>query len=282
MPLVLGAFVIFSLMKIPNISLETSFVTGAATASIMLTITRGCDPVVILIAAVAGALLGGALIGAITSFLVVFGKLPHLLAGILTIGIAYGLNLCLMGGSYVSLAGSQNSLALLPVGIHPELGVLILLCGVLIMFIVLLLRTQLGLSFSVQGNNPHFFKNYGISSAYVVSIGLVFGNALAGLAGYCVAQTLGFVDIHAGAGMSLFCITILIVGKALIGKFCQRSVALPMVGASVYVVLQQVLVRFGFGVKYFSVIQALIVIALVLVYYRQRSVAELAGDHLGV
>lgn len=282
LPLIIGGFILFSLMKIPNISLETSFVTGAAVATYALSAAAGLPSGIILFVALCAALLGGALVGAITSFLVIVGRLPHLLASILTMGIGYGLNLCLLGGSYVSLAGTQNCLSLLPFAMHPELGVLALLALVLIGALGFLLKTALGYSFAVQGNNPQFFQNYGINASYVVGMGLTIGNALAGVAGFCVAQTLGFVDIYAGSSMSLLCITVLIIGKALVGRYAKIKAMLPVVGLTVYVVLQQILVKFGFGVKYFSVIQALIVIAVVLVYYRRRSTSELAGDHLGV
>ena len=79
-----------------------------------------------------------------------------------------------------------------------------------------LFRTQIGYSYAVYGNNPQFFRNYGISTSFVFITGIMIANALAGLSGYLFAQSNSFIELNMGLGKALLCITALILGKSLV------------------------------------------------------------------
>src|SRR5579862_8272790 len=167
-PLILGAYLSFSLMKVPNLSIEVSFVSGAIMASKVLALTQNAGILVSLSAACIASLIGGAFVGIVMGLLVTHAKLPHLLASILTIGLFYGINLFLLGGANVSLTLFENPLAALALPAHPELITLGIISLLVFVLCFLLLKTQLGVSLAIHGNNPAFFDYYNISRTYVM------------------------------------------------------------------------------------------------------------------
>jgi len=281
-PLMLGAYLSFSLMKVPNLSIEVSFVSGAIMASKVLALTQNMGIVVSLLCACIASLIGGAFVGIVMGLLVTHAKLPHLLASILTIGLFYGVNLFMLGGANISLTPFENPLSVFALPAHPELITLGLISLVIFILCFLLCKTQLGVSFAIYGNNPSFFDFYNISRTYIMSLGLLITSMLSGLSGYLVAQSSSFVDINAGTGISLFCLTALILGKSLIPTKKNIAIFVPIGGLVIYCVIQQVLLKVGFNLKYFTMLQSIIVLVLLMIKYRRRTVQELTSDHLGV
>lgn len=282
MPLIFGAYISFSMLKVPNLSIETAYVCGAIIASKMLALSNHAGFLITFFAACLGSLAGGLFVGLIVSLLVTYGKLPPLLASILTIGLFHGINLFLLGGSNSALTNFDNPLTAFALQGHPELIMLGIISIVVIALSFLLLKTQLGSSFAIYGNNPSFFQHYGISGAYVIGCGLALSNMLAGLSGYLVAQTSGFVDINAGTGISLFCLTGLILSKNMFKRRKIVTILIPVVGLILYCLIQQLLLKAGFNLKYFTMIQSIIVLLFLMYIYRGKSAHELLGDHLGV
>jgi putative ABC transport system permease protein len=164
---------------------------------------------------------------------------------------------------------------------HPECGVLIGVSLLLVMIGFLFFRTQLGYSFFIYGNNPLFFENYGISARYVFCCGLLSAHALAGIGGYFVAQSSSFVDISAGFGMALFSVTCLILGKAFIRRRL-FTILVPVVGTLAYCIIQQLLLKIGFNLKYFTMIQSLIVLSVLVRQYHKGTLRRFKIDNLGV
>lgn len=281
LPLMMGAYIAFSLMKMPHLSIESAYVSGAIIASKVLTYNPTTNSMLCLLHVLIASMVGGALSGGIVSVLGLRGKIPYFLANILTIGLCYGINLFILGGSNISLASNANPLIITVPRDHPELIVACIMSAIIFVLMTLFFNTQLGMCFAIYGNNPLFFQNYGISTHFVVSCGFIVVNALAGLSGYLVAQTSGFVDLNMGVGLSLFCITALVLGKVIIrSNYKVLTVLVPIIGLGLYSVLQQVLIKIGFNPKYFTVLQALIVAIVLIVYYRDR--ISSANDHLGV
>lgn len=281
-PLVLGAYVSISLLKVPDLSIESAYVFGAICAArLMPIISNQPQPAVFLITSIA-SLLGGLLVGAVVFLFTRIFNVPHLLASILTIGLFHGVNQFVLGTSNFSLAAFENPLACFDlIVIHPELFVLAFIFVFFLIIGAFLFNTQLGYSLVIYGNNPAFFSNYGISSKYVFCIGLLFANALAGFSGYCVAQSSSFVDITSGFGMALFSVTCLILGKALVrGRLF--SIFIPVVGIIAYCLIQQLLLKVGFNLKYFTMIQSAIVLGILINQYRYGAVRKHKIDNLGV
>ena len=282
-PLIFGAYLSISLIKVPDLSIESAYVFGAITASRLLPLLDGVSPLIALPAVLVTSMLGGMVVGSVSSLLTKVARIPHLLSSILTGGLFHGFNQWFLGTALFSLSDFNNPLIIYASQSKaPELLVLLSVFVLLVFFGIFLLKTQLGYAFAMYGNNPNFFDHYGISSRYVFAVGIMMSNALAGLAGYCVAQSSGFSDINAGAGMSLFCVTCLILGKMVTKAKTNASIIVPITGILFYCVLQQVLLKVGFNLKYFTMIQSLIVLLVLIYKYHKAENKSLTVDNLGV
>ncbi len=280
-PLIVGAYVSVSLLKVPDLSLEAAFVCGSILGAKMLSFTQGLPlwqsaPLVLMVSVV-----GGMLVGICSGLLTQYGRLPHLLSSILTTGIFHGVNQLLLGGANMPLSGLHNILIINDAHEYPELACMFVVAGVILLFGYMLTCTQLGYSLAIYGNNPEFFRYYGISQRYVFLTGIIMANGLAGLSGYFVAQTSGFVDINTGFGMILFCVTALIIGKTIIFWQPPLSVSTPLAGIGSYCFLQQLLLKVGFNLKYFTMVQSIIVVML-LIYHFKKTMRSDSIDNLGV
>ena len=160
LPLILGSYICVALMKVPDLSIESAFVFGALCSSQIIAnfadrLGFGTLPIAIMV-----SLFAGALVGMTSSLLTQKAKLPHLLSSIITSGIFHGINQ-MVSKSYVSLSIYTNQLATFDfVPRHPELILLLAIGFLVFAFLVFTLKTQLGYSFAIYGNNPLFFEHY--------------------------------------------------------------------------------------------------------------------------
>ena len=278
LPLALGAYISFSLLKVPDLSLETAYLMGAFFGATALAHVSGYPLLIGFIVTMLASIVGGMVVGATSGCMTSFGKIPHLLSSIITFGLFHGIfQFC--SPSYQSLALYDNVLMLFPfVARHPELGALALSCLIVTVFCVYLFSTQLGYSFAIFGYNPQFFKHFNISTPYVFITGIVAANGLAGLAGFLFAQTSNLIELNMGIGKSLFCITALILGRSIM-KHKKTSLMIPVSGVFAYFIVQQMLLKVGFNLKYFTMVQSLLILVILLsVYQKERS----HHDQLGV
>lgn len=279
LPLMFGAYISISLLKVPDLSIESAYVFGALLSSQLITHMQRLSPTLQLPLALLAGLIGGACVGLTSSLLTQKARLPHLLSAILTFGLFNGINQ-LISKAYISLSGYHNLLSLIPFYAKaPELITLLILGVIFSLIMIAFFRTQLGYACAVYGNNPQFFQNYGISTAYVFMSGIIIANALAGLSGYLFAQSNNFAEYNMGIGKALLCITALILGKVII-KPKQFSVLMPLVGTFAYFSLQQTLLKVGFDLKYFTALQAAIILIILIISYHRRS--GTITDNLGV
>jgi putative ABC transport system permease protein len=276
-PLILGAYISVSLMKVPDLSIESAYVFGAILASTIIPFIHNIPAIIALCIIIVISLIGGACVGMVSGLLTQKARIPHLLSSIITIGIFHGISQ-LVAGVYVSLSGFKNILEIPLIPLHPDLptlGIIFIICTIIAFYFF---KTELGYSLAVYGHNPRFFTNYGISLSYVFMMGIMSANALAGLSGYLFAQSNGFADINMGFGKILLCVTALIIGKSIYNK--NLSLIVPITGLFSYFTLQQLLLKVGFDLRYFTMIQALVVVAILVLHYKKSDHA--AVDHLGV
>ncbi len=287
-PLVLGAYVSISLMKMPDLSIASAYTFGALLASkyMLSGNTNNTSFLNInLFITITLALLGGLIVGLVSSCLTQKAKFPHLLSSILTVGIFHGINQIVLEAGTQSLTHIPNCLAIMPlIKTNPELITLIGLSILLFCVAHLFFKTQLGYCLTVYGNNPQFFEHHNISGSFVFFSGILIANALAGLSGYLVAQTSSFVDTTMGANMALFCITALILGKTVARIKHPVSIIIPVAGTCNYFIIQQLLLKGAFNLKYFTMLQAFIVVivlAITTIKKRARN-GNQSTDSLGV
>lgn len=280
-PLICGAYIVLSLMKIPDLSLQSSFVIGAVCASSVLAYVVKIQPGMSAGLAIIASVVGGALVGLISSAITQVGRIPHLLSSIITMGICYGVTLYALNGSSRTYAG--NPLAkLLVIDGYPELGAMLMITGVVLVCMAHFLRTQLGHACAVYGDNPLFLRHYGMASRYVFIIGSVIGNAMAGLSGYLFAQSSGFVDVTMGTDVVLLCITTLMIGRLVLRIPRPLTLIVPVAGLVLYCALQQALLKLRLNPQYFAGVQALMILGIALYVFSSYDRRPPAHDHLGV
>lgn len=278
LPLMIGAYVSFSLLKIPDLSIESAYVVGALTGSFVLTMFVHLPLSVMIIILLCASVIGGSLVGLTSSMLTQKANFPHLLSSIITSGFFHGINQ-FISAPYVSLSKQDNPLRVFAfITQYPELPILFIIGCVVIIGIIFLFKTQIGYSYAVYGNNPQFFKNYGISTWFVFITGVMLANGLAGMSGYLFAQSNNFFELNMGLGKALLCITSLILDKGIIRTKKSFTIFLPLAGTMAYFSLQQLLLKFGFNLQYFTAVQALVVFGILFFTYRKK----LPNDNLGV
>jgi len=267
-PLMLGAYLSISMMKIPNLSIETAYVFGAIMASQVLMLEGNVGIVVLLLALLMSAC-GGAMVGVIAASFVEYAKFSHILAAIITMGLFHGFSQWVIAGSHITISHFYNSLRLLEfVREYPELPIVMIIALLTIIFFYIFIRTQLGISCALYGDNILFLKNYRMNQSYVVIAGMALSNALAGITGYMVAQSNGFADTTMGVGLPLLCLSSLIIGKSLYTTRRPLTIVVPLVGIVGYFMVQLLLLGIGFDLRYFTSVQAIIVAGLLIISSR--------------
>lgn len=261
-PLAAGAYITLSLLKLPDLALESAFLSGGLCAAYVLTNTASLPHYGTLICTLMAAVLGGVTVGLLTSFLHTYIRIPYLLATILTYGIINGI-IHIIIGPYISVSQVENPLAYVPITHHAELVGLLILTSIIIIGIYQFCTTQLGYACAVYGMNESFLASYGIATSYVLYLGIGTAHALAGLSGYLITQAHGFADIHMGHGKILLCITTIILGKQLCYRYKKIiNPYIPIFGIFAFILLQQLLIYSGYHSAYFSLAQALIVLGI--------------------
>lgn len=281
LPLIFGAYISFSLLKVPDLSIESAYVVGAIFGSYALTGVSELPMALAVIIIIFASFIGGALVGITSSLLTQKGRFPHLLSSIVTFGLFHGINQFITP-VYVSLSKTANPLIVFNfMPQYPELPMLALIGSIIACCIYFLFKKQIGYAYAVYGNNPQFFKNYGISTSFVFITGVMLANALAGISGYMCAQSNSFIELNMGLGKALMSITVLILGKAIVPIKKTFSIAIPLVGTAAYFTLQQLLLKVGFNLKYFTAVQAMLVLCILIYTYHKQPQRSL-NDNLGV
>lgn len=259
----LGVFLTFRVLNFPDLTVDGSFTTGAATAAVA--ILNGWNP---FLAAGLG-FVAGFVAGAITGLLHTKGKIDGLLAGILTMIGLWSINLRIMGSANVpllraetmfsplreaKLMGSPQSIALFAV-------VLVLFGGAVVWF----LRTDLGLSIRATGDNGPMISSFGVSTDFTKILTLGLSNGLVGLCGALVAQYQGYADISMGVGLILVGLASVIMGQALLGqRYLWLAVAAVIVGSVLYRIIIFAALEVGLDPNDMKLITALLVIVALL------------------
>jgi ABC-type uncharacterized transport system permease subunit len=259
LPLLCGAYITLSLLKLPDFALESAYLCGAIASYLSSDLLL---PIVLLT-----SVLGGFAVGIMVTVMNQVLRIPYLLSAIVTNGFVHG-------ASLLALKGSVNGFSL-AVG---ELQLLIGVTAVTLLAMCVLLRSQLGFSFAIYGSNPYFFANHGINSRYVVFAGVAIAHALAGISGFLFSLTSGVVDVSMNFGVIMLCITALMIGK-LLRKGEVPCLLVPLAGIVGYLFMQQMLLNAGLNLKYFNAFQALVVLLIIGINKRNTNFTL---DHLGV
>ncbi|MHA7611705.1 ABC transporter permease [Weissella viridescens] len=264
-PLGIGLFLTFRILNFPDMTVEGTFPLGAAVAVTM--IGNGISP---FIATVAGALTGAAA-GLVTGLLYTKGKVPILLAGILTMTAIYSINLRIMGQANRSLLNlptlfSAKLLTNLPNG-FPVILVGTVIIKVIVILTALFLKTELGQAFIATGDNVDMSRSLGINTDNMTILGLMVANALIGLGGALVAQNNGFADVNMGIGTIVVALASIIIGEVIFsGQMSLTDRLITVVfGSIIYRFVLVVVLAIGFSADDLKLVSAVILgLALML------------------
>ncbi len=228
----LGVFISFRTLNMPDLSVDGSFVLGAAVSVIM---SSGGQPLLGLVI----AFLAGCGAGSITALLHTKLKIQPLLAGILTMLALYSLNLKVMGGrANIPLINKTTVFSVLEKTALGDYSKLILSLAILLLILFLLylfLNTRLGFVLRATGDNDHMVRALGVNTDFVILMGLAISNGLVALSGALIAQSQSFVDIGMGIGMVIIGLASVIIGEVIFGtKSLLRRLSAVVLGAILY------------------------------------------------
>ncbi len=218
LPLALGISISYTLMRATDMTLEGSFVLGAAIFARLATL--GFSPYI----AAFCALAAGSLAGVMVSFIQRGGRVDPLLAGVLATFILTSANLILMGRPNISLL-SQATLVSSAFAQSDTLGWLSV-AFYSIFFCMLgcaLVATRFGLRLRALGDNPALLQRLGAPLERYRLLGFAFTNTLAAAAGMLTAQTVGYADINMGFGMTLTGIGAIILGQQVLRRILHSA-----------------------------------------------------------
>ena len=212
----MGVFITFRIHDFPDITVDGSFVTGAAMTAVL--IVSGVNPWL----ALSLSFLAAAAAGAVTALIHTRFAVNGLLAGILVMTALYSINLHIMGRSNIPLLSEPGLIAWakdLNPGLPPEMWLCLLFAAVVAVFwflMTLFFRTDFGISMRATGNNPAMAAASGIPVNAMKIFGVALANGLVGISGSLVAQYQGFADIGMGVGSIVFGLAAVIIGETIL------------------------------------------------------------------
>ena len=295
----LGVYITFRVLDFPDLTVDGSFVTGAAVAATM--IFFGYHPLL----ATGVAIVFGFIAGCITGLLHTKGKINPLLAGILMMIALYSINLRIMGMTSETSIGRPNIPLLnaetlfsgfytfwstLPIDnainqFFSMLGVnylpstwgtlfLVIIITLIIKFVVdWFLQTEIGLAIRATGDNKRMIRSFSANTDTLVILGLGLSNGLVAFSGALIAQYSKFSDIGMGIGMIVIGLASVIIGEAIFGtKTIIRTTLAVIAGAIIYRIVLGLALRVEFlDTGDMKLITAVIVIAaLVLPQFLEK------------
>ncbi|WP_433748425.1 ABC transporter permease [Falsibacillus pallidus] len=269
----LGVYLSFRVLDFPDLTVDGSFVTGAAVAATM--ITMGYSPWIATILAI----VAGFIAGCATGLLHTKGKINALLSGILMMIALYSINLRIMGLTSDTSVGRPNIPLLNSETLFTKFGAFWEKTGidgglngffsrmhadslpstwgiVFFMLIVVLLikfaadwflKTEVGLALRATGDNQKMIRSFSANTDTLIILGLGISNGLVALSGALVAQYAKFADIGMGIGMIIIGLASVIIGEAIFGtKSIFRTTFAVIGGAIIYRIVVSLALRVQF------------------------------------
>lgn len=253
----LGVFISFRTLNMPDLTVDGSFVSGAAISAVMCS---SGHPWLGLIA----ALIGGSLAGCVTALLHTRLKIQPLLSGILVMLALYSVNLRILGGrANIPLLNQPSIFDLLrgrPLEEHAEIVIPVLVLLAVLVLLFLFLQTRLGFVLRATGDNEQMVRAVGVNTDSSILIGLALANALVALSGALVAQYQSFADISMGVGMVIIGLASVIIGEVIFGisPLLRRLIAV-ILGSVLYRLIIALALEMGMPPTDLKMISAVIV-----------------------
>lgn len=179
--------------------------------------------------AVATVLLAGAVIGVLNAVLIVFARIPDLLATLTTMFVIGGLKLILVNGQSISSRMTLPDGATAPgvftadflwldrgrIGVVPVPVIILVVLTAALWF--LLERTRYGRALYAVGANPEAARFAGIRVRAYRTAAYVGCGVLASIAGLLLSARIGQGDVSAGNSLLLDAVAVALVGVSVLG-----------------------------------------------------------------
>ena len=268
--LALGLYLSFRILNFPDMTVEGTFPFGAAVC--VTALIHGASPLL----ATLFSFIAGMITGAVTGLLYTKGRIPILLAGILTMTGVYSVNLRILGKANVGLLNHATLLTnaffnKLPAN-FPTIILGLIFAIVIVVLLSLFLNTDLGQAFIATGDNEKMARSLGINTDNMKILGLMVSNGLIGLAGGLLAQNGGYADVNMGIGTMVIGLAAIIIGEVVYGNLSLtgRLVAV-VIGSILYRLVLLLVLQLGFSTNDFKLISAIILaICLMLPLFQEK------------
>lgn len=251
--MVLGLFISYRILNIPDLTVDGSFTLGAAVAVVA---TLAGHPVLgLLLAALAGAAAGF-----VTALLQTRMKIQPILAGIITMTALYSINLMVMDNkANLPLAQGESIYHNLPGMLLSGLAA-IGVAAVLVLF----LQMPAGLAVRATGDNEAMVRSSSINADRMKMAGLSIANACVALSGALIAHYNCYAEVRMGIGMVVIGLASLIVGEIAVGLLVRRATILSgavaaIVGSVLYRLIIAQALEWNFSSSSLKLITAIIV-----------------------
>ncbi len=265
----LGVFISFRTLNMPDLTVDGSFVLGAAISAVMC--TAGQPYLALPVAFTAGLLAGS-----VTAFLHTKLKIQPLLAGILVMLGLWSINLRVMSGkANIPLINKTTVFSLVdntPFAAHPGLFIASLILIIILLLLFFFLKTELGLAIRATGDNRDMVRALGVNTNSTILIGMAVSNGLVALSGSLIAQYQSFADISMGTGMVIIGLASVIIGEVLFGttSLLRRLIAV-ILGAILYRLVIALALELGMPATDLKLVSAVIVaLALAMPVFKER------------
>jgi putative ABC transport system permease protein len=256
--LAFGTYISFRILNVADLTVDGSFVLGAAVSAIF---TFNNQPIAGLILAI----IAGAVAGAITASLQTKMGIQPILAGILTMTGLYSINLMVMEGkANIPLLNKTSIFTYAQAAFEGKLyRVYALLIIIAVVFALLnwFFRTQLGLSIRATGDNEEMCRASSIDTDFVKIVGFAVSNAIVALSGALVSQMQQSADVNMGAGMVVISFASIIIGSVIIkNKNITLGLLSVILGSVIYRFIIALILTTNFPPSYLKLISSLVVI----------------------
>jgi putative tryptophan/tyrosine transport system permease protein len=278
----LGVYLSFRILDFPDMTVDGSFVTGAAVAAIL--IVGGTDPFI----ATLIALIVGFISGCITGLLHTKGKINPLLAGILMQIALYSINLRIMGKSNVPLLQEETVITKVTAfwqslkiddvlnSLFQSIGlgafvpktwgiliVMLLLAYIVKKGIDFFLKTDIGLAIRATGDNETMISSFSANTDFLKILGLGLSNAIVAFSGALIAQYNGFSDVGMGIGMIVIGLASVIIGEAVFGSKKIARATLAVIGGAI---LYRLIVTLALRVEFLETGDMKLITAVIVIF----------------
>lgn len=275
----IGVYITFRILDIADLTVDGSLATGGAVC--VMLVRGGCNPWL----AAGCAFVAGMLAGMLTGLLHVNCGIPAILSGILTQLALYSINLRILGiGTGMGKANQALSVDkynliisqryVRDIRLGNPLILLVVFTAILIGLLYWFFGTELGCSLRATGANSNMARAQGINTNFNTVLGLMLSNGLVALCGALLSQYQGSSDVNMGRGAIVIGLAAVIIGEVVFGKLFRNfalTLAAVSIGAVIYYMVIQVVLRLGLNTDDLKLLTALVVaVFLALPYWKSK------------